>query len=442
MGKDKSIAASYARQFAEVEGALPGRGLAWLDALRANAIERFAELDFPTPKLESWKFTNLRPLTREVFAPSPATRNGLGKGDVARWLADDLPCHLVVFVDGHFRADLSELGALPRGARVTSLAETLAGDPAWLEPRLAGVGAIEGDAPVALNTALMADGAVIALDRGVALEKPVHLLYLATAATKPVAMHLRNLVVAEPGSSATLIETYAAPRGGRYWTNAVTDIVVARDAQIRHFKLQNESVDAFHLAATRARLAKGSGYDSFYASFGARLSRNEIATRLDGEGADCRLSGVYLARGRQHVDNTTVIDHREPGSVSKEHYKGVLDGDAHGVFQGKIIVRPGAQKTDAHQLNKNLLLSKTAQADTKPELEIHADDVKCSHGAAVGELDAEALFYLRSRGLDPAHAQRMLVEAFIGEVIDGIGTPALRSHLGRLVAAWLSEAED
>ena len=186
----------------------------------------------------------------------------------------------------------------------------------------------------------------------------------------------------------------------------------------------------------------GSGYDSFYASFGARLSRNEIATRLDGEGADCRLSGVYLARGRQHVDNTTVIDHREPGSVSKEHYKGVLDGDAHGVFQGKIIVRPGAQKTDAHQLNKNLLLSKTAQADTKPELEIHADDVKCSHGAAVGELDAEALFYLRSRGLDPAHAQRMLVEAFIGEVIDGIGTPALRSHLGGLVAAWLSEAED
>ncbi len=170
MGKDKSIAASYARQFAEVEGALPGRGRAWLDALRANAIERFAELDFPTPKLENWKFTNLRPLTREVFAPSPATRNGLGKGDVARWLADDLPCHLMVFVDGHFRADLSELGVLPRGARVASLAETLAGDPARLEAHLAGNGAIEGDAPVALNTALMADGAVITLDRGVALE--------------------------------------------------------------------------------------------------------------------------------------------------------------------------------------------------------------------------------------------------------------------------------
>ncbi len=221
----------------------------------------------------------------------------------------------------------------------------------------------------------------------------------------------------------------------------VNDVTVERDAVLSHLKFQNEGSGGFHLAATRTRIAAGATFDSFTAQLGARLARNEIAARFDGEGATCRLKGAFLGRGRQHLDNTTLIDHAEPGCHSDEYYKGVLDGDAHGVFQGKIIVRPDAQKTDAHQLSNNLLLSENAQVDNKPELEIYADDVKCSHGAATGELDDDALFYLRSRGIEGAEAERMLVEGFIGDILAAIDVPELAAHMEHAVAAWLAQGE-
>lgn len=432
MAKDTHSA--YVDAFGAVRKALPGQGVDWLESLRARAIERFASAGFPTPKDEVWKFTNLRPLTRHSFALAPRQDNSVDLNDLAPHLPEGLACHRMVFVDGHFRADLSDLGDLPKGVRLTSLARILEDDPALVAAYLSD----QGDSPAALNTAFMADGAVVMLDAGVALETPVHLVYLASAGETARVNHPRNLIHLAPASRATVIESYAAAAAGAYWTNAVSDVIVGRDAALKHIKFQNEGTDGFHLAATRAHLAEGATYDNFTAQLGARLARNEIAASLDGEGASCKLKGAFMGRGRQHLDNTTFVDHAKPGCFSDEYYKGVLDDDAHGVFQGKIIVRPDAQGTDAHQLSHNLLLSETAQVDNKPELEIYADDVKCSHGAATGELDRDALFYMRSRGIEARLAKRMLVEGFIAEIIETIEVPELNAHMERAVAAWLA----
>lgn len=423
---------AYVHRFAEAKAALAGHGLPWLAGLRERAIEQFAALGFPTRRIEEWKFTDLRALTRTTFSPAPRLANGVTGDAVARLLPAETPSHLLVFVNGHHRADLSDVGELPAGARLCGLAEALAEAPELLEEHLCRDGGLDGHAPLALNTAFMTDGAVLTLASGVALERPVHLLFLATGDEAPAVAHPRNIIVAEAASRATVIETYAAPAAGAYWTNAVTDVVIEADASVRHVKVQAESSDAFHLAVTRVRLAKGSAYNSFVASVGGRLARNEITAVL-GEGVECRLGGVYLARGRQHLDTTTLIDHARPASFSNEHYRGVLDDSAHGVFQGKIIIRPDAQKTDAHQLNKNLLLSLTAHVDTKPELEIHADDVKCAHGATIGQLDAEALFYMRTRGIELDEARKILTEGFISDVSDRIRVDAVRKAIRRLL---------
>ena len=424
---NKDFHSPYVDAFKDV----PPSGIGWLDKLRARAIERFGDAGFPTPRDEVWKFTNLRALTRQPFTLAPRQENSLAPGDLAPHLPEGLDCHRMVFVDGHFRADLSDIGDLPQGVRLASLARTLDDDPAAIEAYFSDA----GDSPAALNTAFAADGAVLIIDAGVCLEKPVHLLYLAIA---EAVNHPRNLIVAGAEARATVIETYAGATDAAYWTNAVTDITVGRDAALTHIKFQNEGSAGFHLAATRTEIAAGAAYDNFTAQLGARLARNEIAASLDGEGGSCRLKGAFLGRGRQHLDNTTLIDHAEPGCHSDEYYKGVLDGDAHGVFQGKIIVRPDAQKTDAHQLSNNLLLSESAQVDNKPELEIHADDVKCSHGAATGELSEDALFYLRARGIEASEAERMLVEGFIGEIVETIESPELNAHMARAVSAWLA----
>ena len=426
----------YTGAFTAARDSLPGRNLPWLDDLRGRAIVQFAEAGLPTIRDEVWKFTNLRALDRDLYVPATARDNGIAPGDLATHLPAGLDCHRLVFVNGYLRADLSDLGALPQGVRLTGLADLLDNDPDAVSEYFSDE--IAGDSPVALNTAFMSDGAVLIIADGVTLDRPVHLLYLAVPDDRPTAIHTRNLIVAGAGTVATVIESYAGMNSGAYWTNAVTDVIAAANANLRHIKLQGEGAEAFHLAATRARLARGAAYDSFVLQTGARLARNEIAAILGGSNIDCRLSGAYLGRGKQHLDNTTLVDHAEPHSYSNEHYKGVLDGNAHGVFQGKIVVRPDAQKTDAHQLNKNLLLSETAQADTKPELEIYADDVKCSHGATVGEIDDDALFYMRARGIADDEARRLLVEAFVGEIVDKVSNQPIRAHLRQSVAQWLA----
>ena len=435
----------YAQAFAAARSGLPGGRHGALSSLRERAFERFARHGFPTTRVEAWKFTNLNPLARTDFrladgaGPVPAMLVARARLNRAGTLG--VGAYVAVFVNGRLDKSLSDLGRLPAGARIDSLASLLETAPDELASSLGDSSDDRARALVELNTAFMADGAVLRLGSGVALDRPLHLIFVGTAGDVPAAIHVRNLILAEAGASATVIESYVGADEGTYWTNAVTRIVAGPDAAIRHYKLQAEGAAAFHTAETEAALSRGAAYTSFVMSSGGLLARNEIDVRFEGEGVSCRLDGVTLARGRQHIDNTTRIDHAKPRGSSAQVYKNIVDGHGHTVFQGRIRVAPDAQKTDAQQLNRALLLSDHAAADAKPELEILADDVKCSHGATVGDLDKDSLFYLRARGLDQDAARALLIAAFADETIDMIGTEAERAYFHGALSRWLKAAQ-
>ncbi len=434
-----AMPSSYLDRFAAVRGSLPGGGLPWLDGLRARAVERFAADGYPGRKVESWRYTSLDALRGDRFAPAL----GDGRGDVDRRRLAALQSGLgdaarLVFVDGRYREDLSEIGALPAGVTLTSLGRAIETAPDLLEAHL---GVPEGEgrhAFWALNTAFMADGALLHLRAGAACERPIHLVHLATGRGEAEVIQPRHLIVAEAGSAARVLETYAGPDEAGYWTNAAVQVVAERDANPRHDKIQLEGRAAHHIAARQVALAAGVDYAGLTLALGGLLGRDEIGAVIGGEGATCRLDGVYLGRGRQQLDTITRIDHALPGGTSSETYKGVLDDDAHAVFQGLITVAKDAQQTDAHMLNKTLLMSDAARIDTKPELEILANDVKCSHGATAGDLDRDAMFYLRARGIDEALARGLLVAAFVAEAIDGVETAPVRGRMRALVDNWLA----
>jgi Fe-S cluster assembly protein SufD len=428
---NRIIPLPYADRFAAVAPTLPGHDLPWLRDLREQAIERVRQLGLPTIRNERWKYTNLSALAAVAFEPSASDGAPVA-------LPKTIGGCRVVFVDGLYRRDLST-EAVPRGVTVTSLSALVRSQPERARS-LFGNRDGGGDALDALNIALARDGFVLELAAGVAIEAPIELLHLTTPGATARAYHTRNAIIAERGSAATIIETFRHDAAGVYWSQPVTAVSVGADATLRHYKDQSEGPKAFHTAATTARVAEGGCYESFVLSTGAALSRNEIAVVLDGRGASCRLDSGYLARGRQHVDNTTAITHAKPQTASAEVYKGVLDDQARAVFQGRIVVEKDAQKSDGHQLNKTILLSDRAEIDTKPELEILADDVKCSHGAAAGELDEDALFYLRARGIGQADARRMLVEAFVAEALENIADGAIRALFERRIGSWMSTA--
>ncbi len=430
-------AAPYLAQFAEVRlGATPS----WLGALRDHAIERFAETGIPTPRMEDWRFTDLRRMARTSFAV-PRTEPAPDLDWIAPWYIDG-PCHRLVFVNGRFAPDYSDIGELPPGVRLRPLADAISDDPGLLASDLGKCADRHDGALVDLNTAMMRDGLVLRLDRGAVLDAPVQLVHVAVAPGEPIAVHPRVLIVAAEGSRASVFETYLGVAGGTYWTNAVAEIAVGPDAAVAHVKLQQESTTAFHTGFSRVAVARGGSYSGFVMSLGARLARTETRVALDGEHASCRIDGGVLLRDRQHGDVTTEIDHRVPNCQSRQTFKNVLDGRSRSVFQGRVVVRQHAQKTDAGQSNRNLLLSPGAVADSKPELRIFADDVKCSHGATVGELDKDALFYLTSRGIDATEARGLLIEGFVGELIDGIEQPAVAARLRRALDGWLAAARD
>ncbi len=426
---------SYADRFGAVAGALPGAGLAWLDALRRAGIDQFTRTGLPTPRIEDWKYTNLGAL--EKLSLVPATGSGIALELPPTLLPDGQERHRLVFVDGRYRADLCQIGELPPGATLGGLADMLDDEAGWAEAYLGRISGDE-DAPLlALNTAFAGDGLVLRLDDGVTLAAPIEATFLSTARDGPAIHHPRALIVLRAGASATFVEHHLAAGGETYFANGACEIVLGEDAVLRHYKLQEEGSEAHHVALTVARLAAGASYDNFSLSLGARLARNEIRLRLDGPGARCGLMGAYLAGGRQHTDSTTIIDHASPDTASREVYKGVLDGKARAVFQGRITVREGAQRIEGHQLNRTLLLSDGAEIDCKPELEIFADDVKCSHGATVGEIDDDALFYLRSRGIPETEARGILVSAFLDEVMDEIADAGVREAFKQRVATRL-----
>ena len=418
-------------------GSLPGDHLAWLAELRARAIARFAASGLPTRRNEAWKYTSLRRL--ETAAPA-----ALAGGADVRPAFDRLPTvaadgtarHRLVFAGGRLRDDLSTRGTLPAGAQLLSLAEALTRIPDALENRLGGLTAL--DRPIAaLNTALAGDGAVLWLAPGTQVDEPIELVFLAPVETTDAA-HARILVVAEAGARATLVEHHLGPAATPSLSTLVTEAWVEAGSALTHVRIQQEGDAAVHLATGFARVAADGLYDSFVLTAGAGLSRAEIAVELAERGANCRVNGAYMIAGAQHCDATTLIDHAAPGCTSREVFKGVIDDDAHGVFQGKILVRPDAQQTDGYQQNRALLLSDRAEIDSKPELEIHADDVRCSHGATVGELDEDQLFYLRARAIPEAAARALLIAAFLDDALAEIPEGPVRDHCHRVVEHWLA----
>lgn len=437
MSQVRSIPFAYTE---DAKPALPGGGAPWLSALRAEALARVAESGLPSTRVEAWKYTNLKPLADS--APRPAAEAD-ARAAVA---ADLLPAidgtFRVVFVNGRHRPDLSDARPLPDGVELTTVARTLEEDAEALSGRLGAVARPDGHVLVNLNTAFLTDGGVLRVGPGAQVEQPIHLVFVATAGAEGTpAHHPRNLVVAGAGSRATLVESHIATADGiAYWSNPLAEITVEAGARLDHIKVQADSRTATHLSFAKAQVAAGGHYDSFVMTLGAALSRNEIHVVLDGEDAVCHLNGAYLVGGRQHADTTTFITHAKPRCTSSEVYKGVLDGKARGVFQGKILVAKDAQQTNGHQLSRAVLLSDGAEVSTKPELEIYADDVKCSHGATTGELDDDSLFYLRARGIPEAEARRLLIRAFVGELLDGIAAPAVREHLDGLMSGWLDQA--
>ena len=406
----------------------------WVFPLRKAGIARFAELGFPTVQDEDWRFTNVAPIAKLPFKPVfEPSHDGLSSGAIARFTLASLPARRLVFVSGHHVAELSAPGPSEPGLTVTSLAAALRTQTALLEKHLARYSEAEPNPFTALNTAFFQDGAFIHIPAGKKVATPIHLVFISTAKESGATSHPRNLVIAENGSQVTLFESYAGTGDAPYFTNAVTELVLGEGAVVEHGKFQDESPSAFHIAAIHAQLGRNCNFISHSIATGARLSRNNIRASLAGEGVECVLNGLYLTSRDQLADHHMIVEHAQPHCNSHEYYNGILDGRSKGVFHGRILVRPAAQKTDAKQTNKNLLLSDEATVDTKPQLEIYADDVKCTHGATVGQLNEESIFYLRARGLSAETARRMLIHAFAGEIIARIRHAPAREELDKLV---------
>ena len=410
----------------------------WLRTLRTSGISYFAELGFPTPHHEEWRFTNVAPLAQFPFKPvHQLISSGLTREDVEALSMDRLKAHRLVFVDGHFAPQLSQLLSHTTGATLGSLAAAIQERPALVEKHLGRSVHHDENALTALNTAFLQDGAFLHIPARAVLEAPIHLLFIATQAG--TVNQPRNVIIAEEQSEVRVIEDYLSVAGSAYFTNAVTEIYAGENTSVEHIKIQRENRAAFHIATIEAQQQRDSRVRSHSISLGARIARNDIHLRFAGEGCDSLLNGLYIAGGEQLVDHHTVADHAQPHCNSHEFYHGILAGKARGVFNGKIFVRKDAQKTDAKQTNKNLLLGNQATINTKPQLEIFADDVKCTHGATVGQLDDEAIFYLRSRGIGEALARQMLIKAFAGGVLERMSVESVRTVLDEVLSERLTE---
>lgn len=445
----------YLENFSQLERekSLLGQGQGWIDQIRGEAIDRFAELGFPTTRIEDWKYTNVAPIANTRFEPAQYEFSQSIAQKIKSLPFGDLGCSRLVFVNGFYCPELSSVKDLPAGVKACSLSTAFSESPTLLEQYLARYASFADHGFVALNTAFMNDGGFIHIPKGLVLERPIYLLFVSTGGDKPAAMHPRNLILVERESQATIIEGYIGldvtpgtrNSGGLsnfenvYFTNAVTEMVVGEGAVVHYAKVQRESERAFHIATVQVQQERSSNVTTHSVAFGSTLAREALDIVLGGEGAESQLNGLYVITGSQHVDNHTTIDHAKPHCNSREVYKGVLDGRSAGVFNGKIKVRKDAQKTDAKQSNKNLLLSEDAVINTKPQLEIYADDVKCTHGATIGQIDQEAIFYLRSRGIGIEEARSLLTYAFANDVLERITYKALRDRLRDALFARLAK---
>ena len=454
MTQHATATGSWSEQFHRFERNGAEISPAWLRDVRRSAFSDFERLGFPTARKgnEPWKYTNVRPIAEAAFAFAEHALDASGGVDLHAY---ELPCprvHQLVFVDGHYEPGLStepvsEAGlhndVLPRrgdGPVVGRLADAIEYRVPLVREHLGRLAPAQGNAFTALNTAFLRDGAFVHIPDGTFVPEPIYLLFISTGA-QAVVTHPRVLIAAGADSSATVLQSFHSLNGGTYLTNALTEAVTGPGASLRLCTLQREGNDAYHIATTRMEQGRDSRITSVAVDLGGRLVRREIATLLGASGASVNLCGLYYGAGERHIDNQTFIDHAVPGASSNEVYKGILGDSSHGVFAGGVLVRPDAQQTVAHQVNKNLLLSSDAEVDTQPKLEIYADDVTCTHGAAVGQLDADALFYLKSRGIGEDTARNLLVHGFVSEVLDAIEDGAVRQHVESAVAACLSGSE-
>lgn len=426
---------SYRQAFRELQERQQSQGVDWLERLRGTAMDRFEEVGFPSVKNEEWKYTNVAPIAGIAFEPGflqPAAHS-VEAEQLSGFSCVETAQSQLVFVNGLLRKDLSSMSGVPDGVVAIDLADAVA-DERYREiiwRHLAQQADYIADGFTALNTALISHGAFVYIPKDVVVEAPLHLLFISDGVQ--TASFPRVLVISETNSSATLLESYASTKESQYFTNAVVEIVLQEGARLEHYKVQRESVTAFHVATTAVDLGTNSSYDSTAITFGAQLSRHDLQVTMDNEGAECWVDGLYLVTASQHTDTHSVIDHRKPHCTSHQLYKGILDGKSRAVFNGKVFVRHDAQKTDAMQTNKNLLLSNEARVDTKPQLEILADDVKCAHGAAVGQIDEDELFYLKARGIHPDLARNLLTYGFAEEVIGKIKIESIKAQLDEAV---------
>jgi Fe-S cluster assembly protein SufD len=418
----------YTDQFAAYAANGGGEGPAWLPALRRRAFDRFEALGFPTTRDEDWHFTSVTPIAERTFRTVRSTPTTLTLGDLGRHLIDE-DWHRLTFVNGRLEPALSQFSELPADVDLSPLSETLREEPGWLEKHLGSLASFDRAAFTALNTAFMQDGTVLRVPKGVTVERPIHILHVVDAQSNGGALHPRLLIVAEQSAQVTVIESYIGLGTDSYLVNGVAEVVVGDGARVDHYKVQREDIDAFHVDTTQVTQGRDSIYHSFSYAAGAALSRTNIYTKLLGTGGEARLNGLYVLDGSQHADHQTFVEHLAESCASRELYVGILDGSSHGVFNGKVFVDPVAQKTDGKQTNKALLLSPTARVDTKPQLEIFADDVKCTHGATVGRIDEMALFYLKSRGIGADSARALLTYAFAAETLETIEVDGLRLAL-------------
>ncbi|MFQ5805072.1 MAG: Fe-S cluster assembly protein SufD [Phycisphaerae bacterium] len=432
---------AYAEQFERSEKSRSGRGAARLLPLRKAAIARFADLGFPTTQHEDWRYTNVRPLADTPFRPAAKNRE-LTLEDLHPFLFGGDAVYRLVFVNGFFAREMSNRHMLVAGLEAFSLAKALEGNGTAIRPHLGRHADYREQAFTALNTAFLHDGVFVHVARGKVVRPLIHVIYVTTAPAQPTVTHPRNLIVADANSQLTVVESYVGLGVGRYFTNAVTEIVVGEEARVDHYKVQRESRDAFHIHGLNVCQHRRSNFSAHSVSLGGLLTRNNVHVRLDGEGGEATLNGLSMLSGRQHVDDHLRVEHLKRHCDSREYYKNILDQRSRAVFTGRIYVAKDAQKTDGKQTNMNLLLSEDALVNTKPQLEIFADDVKCTHGATIGQIDADALFYLRTRGVPEDAARSLLVHAFAGEAIDRIRIDSLREHLHHELFARLPRGRE
>ncbi|MEO7712277.1 MAG: Fe-S cluster assembly protein SufD [Gemmatimonadaceae bacterium] len=413
----------------------------WARSLRLSGITRFEQLGFPDTRNEDWHFTSVAPLAEREFLPLTAGTARVTAAQLSPFTFGATDWHTLVFVNGRFDAELSSTASLPDGVDVMSLARAYDEMPVLLEQHVGRIASIDAHSFTALNTAFINDGAVVHVRQDVEVARPIHLLFVSDAGAVDGVTQPRNLIVLDRFAKATVIESYVnvARGAGAYFTNTVTEATVAEGATLTHLKLQRESAQAYHVGTLDVRQARDSHLVSFSFAIGALLSRTNTYTELRGEGCGATLNGLYLGDDEQTIDHQTRIEHVEPNCYSRELYKGILDGASHGVFNGKVYVHPEAQKTDGKQTNNTLLLSERAKIDTKPQLEIFADDVKCTHGATVGRLDDNAMFYLNSRGIGKEAARTLLTYAFAADVLEMIELEPLKHALEAMVLARFSE---